>query len=201
MVTSSVANSSAFNNLAPADVGARSALESVGAAFLPSASRGIGDDFATKNHSPPRPHGSDASEGITSGCAPSRGASAFFADGASLHAFLRQNSAQPLVLENGDVWVSRELCDTEVEEIAEPGNLAAIGKWGEHVAFKVLKEHEDFDDVSWLNSAREEGEPYDITLRLIDSSHQVSHVPTLFWRKQAYLTTRPCDLGRKSSWK
>jgi len=141
-------SSFAFTNLAPAD-GARAAHRNGGENCLPQAV-------------------------VTAGSA-SPYTSAHLGDGASRRAVLPQD-LQALAMEDGDVWESRELLDADVAGLAAPAALAGlkeIGKWGEEVAFKVLVDEKEFVDVCWMNAEVEQGEPYDITLRLRDSPEQV----------------------------
>ena len=171
------ASSFAFTNLAPPD-GARAALRN---GYESTSLQALATPGSALEASQASPY-----------------TAALFGDGASWRAVLPEDP-QTLALEDGDVWVSRELLDADVAGLSALAGLREIGKWGEAVAFKLLMEEQEFVDVCWMNGEVEQGQPYDITLRLRDSPKQVYIVSWNTFSTKQVRTLAPQACSRLSA--
>jgi len=122
-------------------------------------------------------------------------------------AFLPENPA--LKLQDGDVWVYAVINDdgpstwdavTSAADLVSEADLKFIGKWGEQIAFKVFTEQAIFQDILWVNSEEESGEPYDITLHLKDNPHEKTFVEvktTLGNSKNCHISWNELNFARE----
>jgi len=78
--------------------------------------------------------------------------------------------------------------------------LKVIGKWGEQIAFKEFTEQAILQDVLWVNSEKESGEPYDITLHFKDNPQEKIFVEvktTLGTSKNCHISWNELHFARK----